>query len=59
MTKTELIDKMRKQASCVYLACEKSIADDISYSLWLAAAMLEGNEELVKKIVEKHNDKNN
>ena len=41
MEKLELIDKMKKQATCVYLACEESIARDLSESLWQAANLLE------------------
>lgn len=41
----QLIKKLRKAATCVYLATEKEVADDLSSMLREAADVIEGKEE--------------
>lgn len=41
----EFAKLLRKQAACVYLACEASVADDLSASLREAAKRLEVTSE--------------
>jgi hypothetical protein len=41
----DLIDRLRKRAKCVYLATERSVADDLSSILKEAANALEAKEE--------------
>jgi len=40
MTRAEFIDKLRRQSAAVYLACDPSVAQDISESLSHAANLL-------------------
>ena len=53
MMDKELIERLKKTAKCVYLATEKSVADDIAEVLNLAVLAIETVEEFHRLATEK------